>query len=106
MNQHQLRSRNFILDLALLVDFGLFLEVAQVRYRLLALHGPLEVLLLGSVMRTQIQVMQKGIALVPHIDKRRVEAGQYLSDSAQEYISNQVRFVSGIAVQLDELPVL
>jgi hypothetical protein len=50
--------------------------------------------------------MQKGIALMPHINKRRVEAGQYLSDSAQEYISNQVRFVSGIAVQLDELPVL
>jgi len=42
---------------------------------------------------------------VPHVDECRVEAGQYLPDSAQEYISNQVRFVSGITVQLNELSV-
>jgi len=43
---------------------------------------------------------------VPHVDKSGVETGQYLSYSTQEYISDQVGFVSRIAVQLDELSVL
>ena len=57
-------------------------------------------------MRTQIEVMQKGIALMPNVDKSGVETRQYLSDSAQEYIPDRVRFVALIAVQLNELPVL
>jgi hypothetical protein len=50
--------------------------------------------------------MQKGIALMPDVDECGVQAGQYLSDSAQENISNRVGFVSLIAVQLNELTVL
>jgi hypothetical protein len=50
--------------------------------------------------------MQKGIALVPNVDKGGVETGQYLPDPAQEYISDRVRFVALITVQLNELSVL
>ena len=70
------------------------------------MHHALRIPLLGLVMRTQIQVVQKRISLMSHIHKSGVETRQYFPHSAEKNIPDRVPLVALITVQLCELTIL
>ena len=106
LHQHVLAGAHHVGDLAALVDVGLQRPVLQQRVLHRAVHRALGVLVAVAVLGTEVEVVQEGVLLMPHVHEGGVEAGGHLAHPGQVHVAHGEAPLGLLAVQFGQQLVL
>ena len=99
-----LAVREHVGYLAFLAQIVLYLERGEVDFLVFAVHL-LDHFVQGRESAAEVEVVQKSVFLVPHIDESGIQPSHHFVDFAEIDIADGERAFGLLPVEFDELPV-
>ena len=96
-------TTSFILPFLSMSDSNL--KVGEVTALLRPFDGTLGIFFKTSVLRAQVEVVEKGILWMTNVHESSVETGQHLLDPAEVNVPDRIFLVAFVLVKLDQMAV-